>query len=96
MRYRSRTEIIQDILNIATSDGNGAGKTKIMYGAFLSYNQIKEYLTILTDNGLLEHDPYTQRFRITEKGLTFLKLCDQIGDLTKEKKTDEEEQERLW
>jgi predicted transcriptional regulator len=32
---------------------HGASQTKIMYSAFLSYTQVKEYLTILIDNGLL-------------------------------------------
>jgi predicted transcriptional regulator len=34
-KYRSRTEIMHDILQSARSDGNGAGKTKIMFNAFL-------------------------------------------------------------
>jgi predicted transcriptional regulator len=81
--HRSRTEIIHDI-ETARSDGNGAGKTKIMYNAFLSYNQVKEYLTILIDNGLLQYDLGNQKFRITEKGLMFLERCDQIGNLAEE------------
>lgn len=91
-KYRSRTEIMHDILQSARSDGNGAGKTKIMYNAFVSYNQVKEYLTILIDNGLLQYDLGTQKFRITEKGLNFLQLCDKLGDLIKK----EEEEEQRW
>jgi predicted transcriptional regulator len=87
-KYRSRTGIIHNILQTASSDGNGAVKTKIMRNAFLSYHQVQEYLTILTDNSLLHHDLGNQKFRITEKGLSFLQLCDQIGDLM------EEEQQR--
>ncbi|HZB00249.1 MAG TPA: winged helix-turn-helix domain-containing protein [Nitrososphaera sp.] len=68
-KYRSRTEIICDILQAARSDGNGIVKTKIMYSAFLSYHQITEYLTLLIDNGLLQYDIGNQKFRITEKGL---------------------------
>jgi predicted transcriptional regulator len=83
-KYRSRTEIIQDILQAARSDGDGVGKTKIMYNAFLSYHQITEYLTILIDNGLLQYDLGNLKFRITEKGLSLLQLCDQIGDLVGE------------
>ena len=49
MRYRSRTEIISVILDAA----NGATKTKIMYHAFLSYAQMKEYLRVLTENNYL-------------------------------------------
>ena len=71
-KYRSRTEIMCDILQSVRSDGNGVGKTKIMYNAFLSYHQFTEYRTILIDNDLLQYDIGNQRFRITEKGLSFL------------------------
>jgi predicted transcriptional regulator len=81
---------MHDILQSARSDGNGAGKTKIMYNAFVSYNQVKEYLTILIDNGLLQYDLGTQKFKITEKGLSFLQLCDKLGDLIKK------EEEQRW
>ncbi len=81
MKHRSRTEIIHDILQTANIDSNGATQSKIMYNAYLSYRTVKEYLTLLIDNGLLQHDLGNQKFRITEKGLRFLQLCDQIGDL---------------
>ncbi|MDQ4100937.1 MAG: winged helix-turn-helix domain-containing protein [Thermoproteota archaeon] len=80
-KHRSRTEIIREILQTANSDGNGASQTKIMYSAFLSYIQVKEYLAVLMDKGLLQYDFGNQKFRITEKGLNLLQLCDQIGDL---------------
>ena len=47
MKYRSRTEIVSMILDSANG---GATKTKIMYNAFLSYNQLKEYLSVLSIN----------------------------------------------
>ena len=84
MKYRSRTELIHDILQTANSDGNGASQTKIMYNAFLSYTQVKEYLTILIEKGLLQHDVHSRKFGVTEKGVRFLQLCDQIGDLMEE------------
>ena len=71
MKHRSRTEIIHDILQTANIDGNGATQSKIMYNAYLSYRTVKEYLTLLIDNGLLQHDLGNQKFRITEKGLDF-------------------------
>ena len=40
MKNRSRTEIVSNILEAANG---GVTKTKIMYKAFLSYNQLKEY-----------------------------------------------------
>ena len=52
MKYRSRTEIVSMILEAANG---GATKTKIMYKAFLSYAQLKEYLSVLIENNLLEY-----------------------------------------
>jgi predicted transcriptional regulator len=78
MKYRSRTEIVGSILDAANG---GATKTKIMYKAFLSYNQLKECLTILIENNLLEYIDGTQTFKTTEKGLNFLKMHNEIGEL---------------
>ena len=83
MRYRSRTDIINDILDAANGGGGGATKTKIMYRAYLSFTQMKEYLRVLTENNLLRYDAYTQTFKITEKGLKFLQTYDQMFDLIK-------------
>ena len=52
MKYRSRTEIVSNILDAANGRAN---KTKIMYNAYLSYNQLKEFLSILLENNLLEY-----------------------------------------
>ena len=52
MGNRSRTEIVCNILD---ATNGGATKTKIMYAAFLSYVQLKEYLSILIDNNLIEY-----------------------------------------
>jgi predicted transcriptional regulator len=61
MKYRSRTDIIGQILD-AANGGGGAIKTKIMYQTYLSYAQLKEYLTVLTERGLLNYDIYTRKF----------------------------------
>ena len=78
MKNRSKTEIVSNILNAANG---GATKTKIMYKAFLSYNQLKECLTILIENNLLVYIDGTQTFKTTEKGLNFLKMHNEIGEL---------------
>ena len=78
MKYRSRTEIVGNILEAA----NGrATKTKIMYKAFLSYAQLKEYLSILIENNLIEYIGGTHQFKTTEKGLNYLKMHNEIGEL---------------
>ena len=69
MQYRDRPEIIRQILDIA----NGAEdvtKTKIMYGAFLSYKQLKDHLALLTENDLLRYDSLTLTYKTTEKGFS--------------------------
>jgi predicted transcriptional regulator len=75
MKYRSRTEIASRILESATG---GATKTKIMYKAFLSYAQLKEYLAVLEENGLLEYDKSEQTFKTTEKGTRFLDITSSL------------------
>src|SRR5919204_6666776 len=78
MKYRSRTDIVSQILEAANG---GATKTKIMYKAYLSYAQLKEYLSVLVENGLLEFEKGTQAYKTTAKGLQFLKTYSQIGGL---------------
>jgi predicted transcriptional regulator len=51
MQHTSRTDIIIQILEIANGR-SGATKTKIFYNAFLNYQQLKDYLTILIERGL--------------------------------------------
>ncbi len=77
MKLRSRTEIICEILEAAK---DGTIKTKIMYKAFLTYNQLKEYLSELIKNKLLEYSDDTQTYKTTEKGLNFLTMYIEIGE----------------
>jgi predicted transcriptional regulator len=77
-KYRGRTEIIYDILQTVRSEGNGAGRTEIMHNSFLPHYRDKENLTILADKGFHRYNSGIQKFRITEKGIKFLELCDQI------------------
>jgi predicted transcriptional regulator len=79
MKYRSRTEIVCNILD--ATNGGGANKTKIMYAAFLSYAQLKEYLSVLIENNLLEYRHGPQTFKTTEKGLNLLKMHNEMGEL---------------
>ena len=78
MGNRNRTEIIGNILDSANG---GASKTKIMYKAYLSYNQLKEYLSVLIENNLLEYHDGTHQFKTTEKGLNLLKMHNEMAEL---------------
>ena len=75
MKYRSRTEIVSMILDTANG---GATKTKMMYNAFLSYNQLKEYLSVLIENNLIEYHDGAHQCKTTEKGLNFLKCITKL------------------
>jgi predicted transcriptional regulator len=85
MKYRSRTEIVCNILEAA--NGGGVNKTKIMYTAFLSYAQLNEYISILRKNNLIEYLDGTQTFKTTEKGLNYLKTYNEIGELLQQSNT---------
>jgi predicted transcriptional regulator len=78
MKYRSRTEIVSMILEAANGS---ATKTRIMYKAFLSYAQLKEYLSVLVENNLIEYLEGIQTYKTTEKGLNLLKMHNEIGEL---------------
>ena len=85
MGNRSRTEIVGNILD---ASNGGASKTKIMYTAFLSYNQLKEYLSVLIENNLIEYLDGTKTFKTTEKGLNYLKMYNEIGELLQQTTMD--------
>ena len=77
MRYRSRTEIVTRILEVAnegsSSFGNGGvSQTTIMFKASQPY-PIASVFNMLTESNLLRHDKQTHTFKTTEKGLSLLK-----------------------
>lgn len=82
MKYRSRIDIISQILDAA--NGSEATKSRIAYRAFLNYDQLKENLPALVEKDLLHRDEKTQTFRTTEKGLRFLQLYNEMNYMTKE------------
>lgn len=78
MKYRSRTDIAAAILDIALE---GAIKTRIMYKAFLSFPQLKEYLSVLEERGLLEYVATDQEYRTTDRGKQFLAMYKDVGQM---------------
>jgi len=76
VKYRSRTDIISEVLKIASG---GTSKTKIMYGAYLSYDQLKDYLKVMLENELLEKKG--AQYKSTKKGLDFLKGYERLGQM---------------
>ena len=85
MRNRDRMDIISRILEAVNgrSGSGGATRTRIMYDAFLSHDQLKEYLSNLADNELVHHDSSSDKFKITEKGLMFIRTYAEIDEMMK-------------
>jgi predicted transcriptional regulator len=88
MKYAgTRLDIVSQILEVVNSGGSeggdGATKNRLMYELSLSHAQLNEYVMILTERDLLHYDRQTHTFRITEKGLRFLKTYKQMYDMIK-------------
>src|SRR5437899_8622010 len=78
VKYRSRTDIIAMILQAAM---NGATKTRIMYSAYLSYAQLKEYLSFMIEKDLIRYEEGSQLYKLTQKGVQLLHVYEDIGDM---------------
>jgi predicted transcriptional regulator len=77
---RDRIGIIIHILEVAKG---GAAKTRIMYKANLGHDQMKQYLTVLTESYFIYYNLHTQTFKTTEKGLRVLEAYNRIEDMMK-------------
>ena len=47
----------------------------------ITYNQLKNYLSIMIENNLIEYSDGTHTFRTTEKGLNLLKIHNEMAEL---------------
>ena len=80
MKYRSRSDIVGLLLDAA--NGGGATKTKLMYKAYLSFNQLREYLSLLVENGLIEYEEGMRTYRTTERGMRLLQIQNTMDEIT--------------
>lgn len=69
--YRSKFDIIADILSVVKGNGS-ARKTQIMYGANLSYTVLTRYLAEVLEACLLRFENSKRCYVLTEKGRKFL------------------------
>jgi len=58
-----------------------------MYISFVSYTQLKEYLSVLIENNLIEYLVGTHEFKTTEKGLNLLKVHREMAELLQQTTT---------
>lgn len=80
MRNRSRVEIMGVILD-AVNGSDCFSKSQIMYKAILSYAQTREYMENLADSGLLLYDLTKQTYKLTENGVKFLQIYNEISNM---------------
>jgi len=67
--YRSRLDIIADILHVVSQNPK---KTQIMYQANLSYKVLQRYLRNITAASLISFETAEQCYMLTSKGKDFL------------------------
>ena len=80
---RSNVQIIADMLRVG-GNGNGAGKTELMYSVNMSYTQIQKYLAFLLSHELVNKvevgNPIVT-YHVTDKGNELLRNIDTIIDM---------------
>jgi two-component system cell cycle response regulator CpdR len=76
---RDKIDIVASILELAMSPTSIISKYTVSYIVNLSYPHLKEYLNLLLDNNLLYFQ--NSKFKITEKGISFLDLYNKIREL---------------
>jgi len=105
-QYRSKLQIIADILTVVRN--GGARKTRIMYQANLSYKLLNQYLDYVMEIDLISiSSDDNGQYVITPKGFDFLEkykkysqrkgeLEEQLKDVTNEKATLEKIYVAKW
>ena len=80
MKYRSRTEIVRSILD-AANKSQGTSRTRLMNKSYISFNQLREYLRALQENGLMDYEVGKRGYRMTEKGRRLLQLQNKMEQI---------------
>src|ERR1043166_5611946 len=62
----------QTITSILCAAVDRITKTKIMYKAFITYDQLNDYLSLLVEKGMIEYTEGERLYRTTPKGVDFL------------------------
>lgn len=56
-------------------------RDRILLNRFLSPDQLQNYLTVLQENRMLVYEEEKQTYMTTDKGMYFLQIYNQVGDL---------------
>ncbi len=75
--YRSKMRILADMMRAIQNEGeDGAGPTRILYGANLSHDRLTQYIDELLGKQLItetEIEDQSRVYLLTEKGREFLR-----------------------
>lgn len=82
MVYRSSVRIVADILSVAYT-AEGTGITNMVRKANISYNRLKQILSILISKGLIDVESIegNNRYIISERGKEFLSAYSNLYDI---------------
>ena len=80
MKHRSKEEITALVLE-AIVHTDRPTQTIIMYKAYLTHVQLKQFLASLMEKGLIEYHKLERIYTITEKGIHFLEVYNQLNQL---------------
>jgi predicted transcriptional regulator len=79
-RIRSESEKISDVLR-SIRNYPGTRITQIMFETCIPHNQLKGYLALTIQNGLIVYTKEEKTFKITEYGMHIIKLYDEMDKL---------------
>jgi predicted transcriptional regulator len=80
LKHRSKEEITALVLE-AIVNTDRPTQTMIMYKACLTHVQLKQFLASLIEKGLIEYHNLERIYTITEKGMHFLEVYNQLNQL---------------
>jgi predicted transcriptional regulator len=80
LKHRSKEEIAALVLE-AIVNTHRPTQTMIMYKAYLTHVQLKEFLASLMEKGLIQYHKLERIYTITEKGTHFLGVYNQLNQL---------------
>ncbi len=83
-KYRSKLKIYADILRTIDRDGGKTRITRLVYGANLPNDRLKEYLNDLMTRGLVKEIPQEDysEYSLTQAGIQFLQEMKRVENFT--------------
>lgn len=88
LKNRTYHDILAKVLEAAKGT-DGTTKTRVMYGAYISSNQLKEYIAYCQGHGLISYDARKRVYKTTGKGIRLLELFRKMHEIVPSNATEE-------